>query len=96
MIEVKRGAVLDFSKARMPEVPKKIEMKKLSKGNLQEARKAVGRLKEKYRTAIVARTPQGPIDSSFREAVNKLDDGDLETGLEGTAEFGDLEPDRKP
>ena len=96
MIEVKRGAVLDFSKATMPEVPKKIETKKISKANLLEARKAVDRLKEKYRTGIVARPPQGPIDSIFREAVNKLDDIDLETGLEGTAELGELEPDGKP
>ncbi len=96
MIQVKRGAVLDFSKARMPEVPKKTETKKISKANLQEARKAVDRLREKYRTAIDARTLQGPINTSFREAINKLDDLDLDTGLEGTAELEYLEPDRKP
>jgi hypothetical protein len=96
MTDAKRGSLLDFTKARMPEVPKKVEMKKIAKLKIQEARKAVERLKEKYKTATTSRPRQGPVDSIFREAINRLEEDDLETGLEGTAELGDLEPDRKP
>lgn len=96
MIAAKRGGVLDFAKARLPEVQKKVEMKKIPKAKIQGAKKAVDRLKEKYKTAIASRPPQGPVDFAFREAVNRLDEDDLETGLEGTAELGDLDPARKP
>ena len=95
MIEARRGVVLDFSKAQMPEVPKKIEMKKISKGKVEAAKKAVDRLKEKYKKAIGSRPPQGPIDTLFLKAVDQLEGEDLPEGLQGTAELGDLETDRK-
>ena len=96
MIEAKPGALLDFSDARMPEVPKKIDMKKIPKAKIEEAKMALGRLGEKYKNGINSRPPQGPTDSVFREFVSKLEEEDLETGLEGTAELGDLESSRKP
>jgi len=96
MIEGKRGGMLDFTKAQMPEVTKRVEMKKISKAKIDEARSAVARLRDKYKTAMRSKSPQGPIDTVFFESVSKLEEEDLQTGLEGTAELGNLEPGRKP
>ncbi len=96
MIEARPGTLLDFSHSQMPEVPKKVEMKKIPKVKLDEAKKTVARLQEKYKNGISARSSQGPTDSVFHEFVSKLDEEDLETGLEGTAELGDLDSGRKP
>lgn len=96
MLEAKRGGGLDFTKAQMPEVPKKVQMKKVSKEKIMEAKRAVDRLKEKYKNAIGSRPPQGPIDPLFLKAVDQLEGEDLPEGLQGTAALGDLESDRKP
>lgn len=96
MLEAKRGGALDFTKAQMPEVPKKVQMKKVPKAKIEEAKRAVDRLKEKYKNAIGSRPPQGPIDTLFLKAVNQLEGEDLSEGLQGTAELGDLESHRKP
>lgn len=96
MIEAERGAVLDFTKAQMPEIPEKVKMKKISKARIEEARKAIDRLREKYKAGTGSRPPQGPIDTVFLKSVSKLEEEDLQTGLEGTAELGNLEPGRKP
>ncbi len=95
MIETRPGALLNFSQARIPEPPTKIEIKRLPKAKLEEAKKAVARLREKYKSGITSRPLQGPIDTAFHEFVSKLEEEDLETGLEGTAEFGDLSSGRK-
>jgi hypothetical protein len=89
MIEAKPGAVLDFSQSRMPEVPKTIEMKKIPKAKLDEAKKALARLGEKYKSGLNSRPPQGPTDTIFKEFVSKLDEKDLETGLGGTADLAE-------
>jgi len=96
MIETNPGALLDFSKSQIPEAPKKVEMKKIPKAKLDEAKKTVARLREKYQNGISARPSQGPTDTVYQEFVSKLDGEDLETGLEGTAELDDLESGRKP
>jgi len=96
MSETSPGALLDFSKSQMPEAPKKVEMKKISKAKLDEAKKTVARLQEKYKNGISARPSQGPTDTVYQEFVSKLEEEDLETGLEGTAELGDLDSGRKP
>ena len=96
MSETSPGALLDFSKSQMPEVPKKVEMKKISKAKLDEAKKTVARLQEKYKNGISARPSQGPTDTVYQEFISKLDEEDLEIGLEGTAELGDLDSGRKP
>jgi hypothetical protein len=95
MIEAKPGTVLDFTQARMPEVPKKIDMKKIPKAKMEDAKKALARLGEKYRNGLSSRPPQGPTDTVFREFVSKLDEEDLETGLEGTADLAEPESSRK-
>jgi len=74
MIEAKPGAVLDFSKSRMPEVPKKVDMKRLPRAKVEEAKKALARLGEKYKSGLNSRPPQGPTDTIFKEFVSKLDE----------------------
>jgi hypothetical protein len=96
MIEARPGAILDFTQSRMPDLPKKIDMKKIPKAKMEEAKKAVARLGEKYKNGFRLRPPQGPTDTVFREFVSKLDEEDLETGLEGTADLAESESNRKP
>jgi hypothetical protein len=95
MLETKPGALLDFRQSHMPVVAKKFELKKLPIAKLDEARRTVGRLKEKYKQSLDARPSQGPADTAYQEFVSKLEEEDLETGLQGTAELGDLESGRK-
>jgi len=95
MIETNPGALLDFSKSQIPQAPKKVELKKIPTGKLDEAKKTVARLQEKYKDGISARPSQGPTDTVYQEFVSKLEEEDLETGLQGTAELGDLESGRK-
>jgi len=95
MIAAKPGALLDFGESRMPAVVKQIEMKKLSKAKLDAARETVARLKEKYKRGIIARPSQGPTDTVYQEFISKLEEQDLETGLEGTADLRDLDSGRK-
>jgi len=54
---------------------------------LAEAKKAVARLQEKYKSGISARPSQGPTDTAYQEFVSKLNEEDLEAGLEGAAEL---------
>jgi|SRR5215469_3304013 len=96
MIEAKPGALLDFSQSRMPEVPKKVDIKKIPKAKMEEAKKALDRLREKYKNGVSSRPRQGPTDMVFQEFVSKLDEEDLETGLQGTAELAETESSRKP
>lgn len=95
MLEAKPGALLDFRQSQMPAVVKRVEMKKIPKAKLDEAKKTVARLQEKFKTGISARPSQGPTDTVYHEFVSKLEEEDLETGLEGTAELGDLDSGRK-
>jgi hypothetical protein len=95
MIETSPGALLDFSKSQMPEVPKKVEMKTIPRAKLEEAKKSIARLQDKYKQGINARPTQGPTDTAYQEFVSKLEEEDLETGLEGVAELGDLDSGRK-
>lgn len=95
MLETKPGALLDFRQSQMPAVVKKVELKKIPKGKLDEAKKTVARLQEKYKNGISARPSQVPTDTVYQEFVSKLEEEDLETGLEGTAKLGDSDPGQK-
>jgi len=95
MLEAKPGALLDFRQSQMPAVVKKVELKKIPKAKLDEAKKTVARLQEKFKTGISASPSQGPTDTVYQEFVSKLEEEDLEAGLEGTAELGDLDSGRK-
>ena len=57
----------------MPDPPKKIQMKKLSKKKVEEAKKAINELKERYKKAITLRPAQGPIDPLYLKAVRQLE-----------------------
>jgi len=96
MIEARRGEALDFAKAEKPEVPKKVEMKKMPKAKIEEAKKAVNRLREKYKAATGSRPPQGPFDTLYLKAFSQLEGEDLGEGLQGTAELGELNQNQKP
>lgn len=96
MVEAKPGALLDFSCSEMPEVQTRVDMKKIPKAKTEEAKNAVARLREKYKSGINSRAAEGPTDTVFQEFVSKLEEEDLETGLEGVAELGDLYSNRKP
>lgn len=96
MIGTKPGALLNFGQCQMPEMPKNIDIKKIPKEKLAEAKNAVARLQEKYKSGIGARFSHGPTDASYQEFVSKLDEEDLETGLDGTAELGELDSGRTP
>jgi len=80
----------------MPEIHKKVEMKKISKSKIEVAKKVVNQLKEKYKQAIGSRAPGGPIDACYFKAISQLEGEDLEVGLEGIAELGNLESEPKP
>jgi hypothetical protein len=95
MIETSPGALLDFSKSQVPEAQKKVELKKIPKAKLEEAKKSIARLQDKYKQGINERPTQGPTDTAYQEFVSKLEEEDLETGLEGVAELGDLDSGRK-
>ena len=68
----------------------------MPKAKVDEAKKAVAGLREKYKSGISARPSQGPSDAVYQEFISKLDEDDLEAGLEGTAEFGELDSPHKP
>ncbi|HYT55444.1 MAG TPA: hypothetical protein VEQ38_12085 [Verrucomicrobiae bacterium] len=95
MLETKPGALLDFGRSQMPVVSKRIEMKKIPKAKLDEAKKTIARLQEKYKKGISSRPSQGATDAVYQEFVSQLEEEDLETGLEGTAELEDLDSGRK-
>jgi len=90
MIDTSPGKILDFGKSQMPQIPKKIEMRKLSKTKLDEAKKSIARLQEKYKQSTSTRPLQGPTDTAYQDFISKLEETDLESGLAGVAELGDL------
>ena len=48
---VKRGDLLDFSKARLPIELSKLEMKKISKSKAEKAKQLISALREQYRAS---------------------------------------------
>jgi hypothetical protein len=51
MEDVKRGDLLDFSKARLPIELPKLEMKKISKSKAEKAKQLISALREQYRAS---------------------------------------------
>jgi hypothetical protein len=95
MIQATPGALLNFRLAHMPELPKKIDIKKIPSSKVTEAKTALERLRDKYRAGVSTKITKGPTDAVFREFLSKLDESDLEIGLEGTASLADLHYDQK-
>jgi hypothetical protein len=90
MINVHRGDFLDFSKARKPIKQPKIQMKKLSKKQLNIAKEAIKKLSEKTLANERARNYQYTstlYDEKYLVFLNSLEESDVETGLDGVAEI---------
>jgi hypothetical protein len=94
MEDVKRGDLLDFSKARLPIKLPKLEMKKISKSKSEKAKQLISALREQYRASsykLSEEKVQMVRDGAFRKSLPLVDDEDLEEGLSGTAEIGKVE-----
>jgi hypothetical protein len=94
MKDVKRGDLLDFSKARLPIELPKLEMKKISKSKAEKAKQLISALREQYRASsykLSEEKVQIVRDGAFRKSLPLVDDEDLEEGLSGIAEIGKVE-----
>ena len=90
MVNVHRGDLLDFLKARKPIKQPKIQMKTLSKKQLNRAKEAVKKLMEK--TMAIEREhiyqyTSSLYDEKYLVFLDSLDESDVETGLDGVAEI---------
>ena len=94
MEHVKRGDLLDFSKARLTIELPKLEMKKISKSKTEKAKQLISALREQYRASsykLSEEKVQMVRDGAFRQSLPLVDDEDLEEGLSGIAEIGKVE-----
>jgi len=90
MEDVKRGDLLDFSKALLPIKLPKLEMKKISKSKAEKAKQLISALGEQYRASsykLSEEKIQMVRDEAFRKSLPLVDDEDLEEGLSGIAEI---------
>lgn len=89
----KRGGLLDFSRCTPPERPSQVVMKKLSRDQLARAREAIARLREKMTAGVAEQESRWKgeiLDQTYAQFLDALRDPELETGLEGRAELGEL------
>ena len=96
MEDVKRGDLLDFSKARLPIELPKLEMKKISKSKAEKAKQLISALRKQYQASsykLSEEKVQMVRDGAFRKSLPLVDDEDLEEGLSGIAERGNVESD---
>src|SRR4030042_5411961 len=96
MKDVKRGDLLDFSKARLSIDLPKLEMKKISKSKTEKDKHLIYALREQYRASsykLSEEKVQMVRDGAFRNSLPLVDDEDLEEGLSGIAEIGNVESD---
>lgn len=96
MEDVKRGDLLDFSKARLHIELPKLEMKKISKSKAEKAKQLISALREQYRASsykLSEEKVQMVCDGAFRKSLPLVDDEDLEEGLSGIAKIGNVESD---
>jgi len=94
MEDVKRGDLLDFSKARLPIELPKLEMKKISKSKAEKAKQLISALRKQYQASsykLSEEKVQMVRDGAFRKSLPLVDDEDLEEGLSGIAEIGKVE-----
>ena len=89
MLEARKGDLLDFSKAKSPEVPREIEMIKLSAKQVARGKEIVERLKSKCKEGLKsqARAPQPIYDEVYLKGTKLLDEEDLQGDLSGRAEI---------
>jgi hypothetical protein len=96
MENVKRGDLLDFSKACLAIELPKLEMKKISKSKTEKAKQLISALREQYRASsykLSEEKVQMVRDGAFRKSLPLVDDEDLEEGLSGIAKIGNVESD---
>ena len=94
---VKRGDLLDFSRARFPIELPKLEMKKISKSKSEKAKQLISALREQYRARsyeLSEEKVQMVRDGAYRKSLPLVDDEDLEEGLSGVAKIGNAKSDR--
>lgn len=89
MLEARKGDLLDFSKAKNPEVPQEIEMIKLSAKQVERGKEIVEKLKSKYKEGFKsqAQAPQPIYDEIYLKGIKVLDEEDLQGDLSGKAEI---------
>ena len=88
MLDAKKGDLLDFSKAKKPEVPKEIKMLKLSSKHLAKGKELMERLKSKYKEGFQRTELLKPVyDETYKQGVKSLDEEDLEGELSGKSEI---------
>jgi hypothetical protein len=94
MIDARKGGLLDFSKARRIEIGVPIEIKKLSKSDIEIAKKHIKLLGEKFRKGRDnLRKDQDDIeqwkDNVYYQALDYLSEKNLDIGLKGVAKIID-------
>jgi hypothetical protein len=89
MLEARKGDLLDFSKAKNPEVPQEIEMIKLSAKQVARGKEIVEKLKSKYKEGFKsqAQAPEPIYDEVYLKGTKVLDEEDLQGDLSGKAEI---------
>lgn len=88
MLDARKGDLLDFFKAKKPEVPKEIEMLKLSSKQLAKGKEIMGRLKSKYKEGFQRAEFFKPVyDETYQQGIKSLDEEDLEGELSGKSEI---------
>lgn len=90
MEDVRKGDLLDFSKARPVQRMKPVELKKPSKKDVEKGKKHIAQLVAKMRRnkqdlAREAAVSAELIDDVFLQALDIMDGDDLQTGLQGVA-----------
>ncbi|MBW2339960.1 MAG: hypothetical protein JRF50_06370 [Deltaproteobacteria bacterium] len=89
---VKKGDLLDFSKAKMPEPLKTIQLRKIPEEKIKLARekiKLIGKKLNKDRDKLIKdeRNVEQYKDESYYRFIKLLDGEELEVGLKGTAKI---------
>jgi uncharacterized phage-associated protein len=92
MIDAKKGDLLNFSKAKALSPSKPIKLKKISNDKIALAKKHIKALGEKLAQSRLKlkrdkQKERELKDDLYYNALDIMDDGDLEIGLEGTAEI---------
>ena len=88
MLDARKGNLLDFLKAKKPEVPKEIEMLKLSSKQLAKGKEIMERLKSRYKRGFQGAEVFKPVyDETYRQGIKSLDEEDLVGELSGKSEI---------
>lgn len=92
MVEAKQGDRLDFSQVKKPCLDSPMEMKKISKKNMEQIQAHLSNLGEKYKTARenLARDEQATEkwkDGLYNQALESFESEAIPTGMKGTAKI---------